>query len=160
MHVSSGLTLSHQVNFLLVSTSLLLFIGLVVDVSRSMESTCSGNFYLSYYASSSDPIKEQRVARPNNCSLSFLLTIAPWQAFLVLVPILLGLHNLGSQIFLEDVPLALEPNFGPSVEFWVRFPPLKTQVHIVIALGTPRGTITKTPLTIFKFYVLWNFRFG
>jgi hypothetical protein len=62
---------------------------------------------------------------------------------LVLVLILLGLHNLGSQIFLEDAPLALGPNFGPSVEFWVRLPLLKTQVHVVIALGTPRGIITK-----------------
>jgi hypothetical protein len=47
----------------------------------------------------------------------------------------------------KNVPLALGPNFGPLVEFWVRLPLLKTQVHVVIALGTPRGIITKTPLT-------------
>ena len=50
-------------------------------------------------------------------------------------------------IFLEDVPLALGPNFGLLVEFWVQLPHLKTQVHVVIALGMPRGNITKTPLT-------------
>ena len=131
----------------LVSTSLLLITGLVADVGRSMESTCSGNFLLKLLCFKPDPIEKQWVAQPNNCSLSFLLAISPWQAFLVLVLILLGLHNFGSQIFLEDAPLALGPNFGPSVEFWVRLPPLKTQVHAVIALGTPRGTITKTPLT-------------
>ena len=62
-------------------------------------------------------------------------------------PILFGLHNLGSQIFLEDTPLAFKPDFGPSVEFWVRLPLFKTQVHIMIALSTTRGIITKTPLT-------------
>ena len=67
---------------------------------------------------------------------------------------LLGLHNLGSQIFLKDAPLALGPNFGPSVEFWVRLPLLKTQAHVAIALGTPRGTNTKTPLTMFC-QLLW-----
>jgi hypothetical protein len=67
---------------------------------------------------------------------------------LILVFILLGLHNLGSQLFLEDASLALGPNFGLSVEFWVRLPLLKTQVHVMIALDTPRGTITKTPPTL------------
>jgi hypothetical protein len=66
---------------------------------------------------------------------------------MILVLTLLRLQNLGSQIFLEDAPLALGPNFGLSVEFWIRLPLLKTQAHVVIALGTPRGTITKTPPT-------------
>ncbi len=59
----------------------------------------------------------------------------------------LGFRDFGSQLFLEDAPLALGPNFGPSVEFWVRLPLLKTQVHVVIALDTTRGISTKTPLT-------------
>jgi hypothetical protein len=49
---------------------------------------------------------------------------------------------------LEDAPLALGLNIGPSVEFWVRLPLLKTQVHVAIVLGTTRGTNTKTPLTL------------
>ena len=131
----------------LVSTSLLLITGLVADVSKSMESICFNHFWSSLLCFKPDLAKEQWVAWPNNCSLGFLLAISLWQAFLVFILILLGLHNLGSQIFLEDVPLALGPNFGPSFEFWVWLPLLKTQVHVVIALGTPRGTITKTPLT-------------
>jgi hypothetical protein len=59
----------------------------------------------------------------------------------------LGFHDFGSQLFLEEAPLALGPNFGPSVEFWVRLPLLKTQVHVAIAFGTTRGIGTKTPLT-------------
>jgi hypothetical protein len=68
-------------------------------------------------------------------------------SLLGLCPILLELHNLSSKIFLEDVLLALGPDFGPSVEFWVRLPLLKTQAHVVIALGTTRGIYTKTPVT-------------
>ena len=153
MHVSSGLTLSLQVNsFFLVLKSLLFITGLVADVSRSMGNTCSGNFLLlKLLCFKPDPVEEQWVARPNNCPLGFLLAISPWQAFLVLVLTLLGLQNLSSQIFLEDAPLALGPNFGLSVEFWVRLLLLKTQVHIVIPLGTPRDTITKTPLTMLNF---------
>ena len=67
-------------------------------------------------------------------------------------PILFGLHNFGSQIFLEDAPLALGPDFEPSVEFGVRLPLLKTKVDIVIAFGKTRGIITKTPLTHFKLF--------
>jgi hypothetical protein len=63
-------------------------------------------------------------------------------------PILLGFHNLGSKIFLEDDPLALGPDFGLLVEFWSRISLLKTRVHVAIALGTTRGIITKTPPTI------------
>ena len=62
---------------------------------------------------------------------------------MVLVLVLLRLYNFSSQIFLEDVLLALGLNLGPLVEFWVQLPLFKTQVHVVIALGTPRGTITK-----------------
>jgi hypothetical protein len=69
------------------------------------------------------------------------------QAFLVVVLIYLGFHSLSSQLFLEDAPLALGSNFGPSVEFWVRLPLLKTQVHVVITLGMTNGFSTKTPLT-------------
>ena len=59
---------------------------------------------------------------------------------------------LAFNYFLEDAPLALGSNFGPLVEFWVRLPPFKIQVHVVIALGTPRGTITKTPLTFWRLH--------
>ena len=65
---------------------------------------------------------------------------------MVIVLVHLGFHNLGSQIFLEDAPLAFGPNFGPSIEFGFLLL-LKTQVHVVIALGTSRGIVTKTPLT-------------
>ena len=34
----------------------------------------------------------------------------------------LGFSDFGFWIFLRSVPLALGPNFGPSVEFWVRLP--------------------------------------
>ena len=51
------------------------------------------------------------------------------------------------KIVFGSIPLALGLNSRPSIEFWVRLPPLKTQVHVVIALSTPRGTVTKTPLT-------------
>ena len=51
------------------------------------------------------------------------------------------------KILFGSIPLALGLNSRPSIEFWVRLPPLKTQVHVVIALSTPRGTVTKTPLT-------------
>jgi hypothetical protein len=32
--------------------------------------------------------------------------------------------------------------------------PFKAQVHVVIALGTPRGIVTKTPLTIVIYIVM------
>ena len=79
--------------------------------------------------------------------MGFLLSILSCQAFLVVVLIYLGFHNLGSQLFLEDAPLALGPNFGPLVEFWIQLPLLKTQIHVVIALGMTRGINTKTSLT-------------
>ena len=62
----------------------------------------------------------------------------------------LGFRDFGSQSFLEDASLALGPNSGPSVEFWVQLPLLKIQVYVAIALGTTRGIDTKTPLTNFN----------
>ena len=79
--------------------------------------------------------------------MGFLSAILSCQVFLVVVLIYLGFHSLGSQPLLEDAPLALRLNFGPSVEFWIRLLLLKTQVHVVIALGMTRGTNTKTPPT-------------
>ena len=60
----------------------------------------------------------------------------------------LGFCDFGSQLFLEDAPLVLGPNFGPSVEFWVRLPFFKTQVYVAVALSTTRGIDTKTPFTV------------
>ncbi len=80
----------------------------------------------------------------NNCSLGFLLAILSCQAFSVIALICLGLDSFGFQLFLEDTPLALGPNFGPSVEFWVRLPLHKAQMHVATALGATRGTSTKS----------------
>ena len=87
------------------------------------------------------------MARPNDCSLNFLLVIIPPQAFLAFILIYLGFIILALKILFGSIPLALGLNSGPLVEFWVRLPLFKTQVHVVIALGTPCGIITKTPLT-------------
>ena len=76
-----------------------------------------------------------------------MLAILSYQALLVIVLIYLGFYNLSSQLFLEDASLALGPNFGPSVEFWVRLSLLETQAHVVIALSMTRGANTKIPLT-------------
>ena len=50
----------------------------------------SYSFYWSHYVLSLDSVKEQWVARPNDCSLNFLLVIIPPQTFLALIPIYLG----------------------------------------------------------------------
>ena len=83
----------------------------------------------------------------NNCSLGFSLATLSYQAFSVIVLVYLGLNSFGFQLCLEDAPLALGPTFGPSVEFWVRLPLHKAQVHVVIAFGSTRDIRTKTPLT-------------
>ena len=36
---------------------------------------------------------------------------------------------------------------GPRLSFGFGYPFLYIEVHVVIALGTPRGIVTKTPLT-------------
>ena len=76
-----------------------------------------------------------------------MLATLSYQAFSVIALICSGLDSFGFQLFLEDAPLVLGPTFGPSVEFWVQLPLLKTQVHVVIAFGMTHGTSTKTPLT-------------
>ena len=115
-----------------------------------MESTCYGHLWLKLLCCKSDPAKEWWKAWPNNCSLGSLVGNNTLTSLLDLCPILLGLHNLGSQIFLKDAPLALGPDFGPLVEFWVQLPLLKTHAYIVIALSTTRGIITKNPFTTCK----------
>ncbi len=132
----------------------------MADVSRGMKSMCFNHFLLKLLCFKSDPVQEQRKAQSNDCFLGFLLAIFSCLAFLAVVPIYLSFHNLGSQLFLlEDAPLALGPNFGPSIEFWVQLPLLKTQAHVAIALGTTHGTSTKTPLILsyvsHLFCVLW-----
>ena len=96
----------------LVSTSLLSITGLVADVSKSMESICFNHFWLRLLCFKPNLVEEQWEARPNNFSLGFSLAISPWQVFLVLVLILLGLHNLGSQIFFGRCPTS------PWAELW------------------------------------------
>ena len=96
----------------LVSTSLLSITGLVANVSKSMEIICFNHFWLRLWCFKPDPVEEQWEVRPNNCSLGFSLAISPWQAFLVLVLILLGFHNLGSQIFFGRCPI------NPWAELW------------------------------------------
>jgi hypothetical protein len=83
----------------------------------------------------------------NNHPLGLLLIILSRQAFLVTVLIYLGFNSFGFQLCTEAAPLALGPTFGPSVEFWVRLPLHKTQVHVTIALSATRGTSMKTPHT-------------
>ena len=133
----------------LVSTSLLLFIGLAADVNRRMWSMCFNHFWLRIFRFQA--WSSQGTVRGSAQQLFFGLLIdnIALISFLVLVLILFGLlWSWLSKTSLESIPLALGPDFRPLVEFWVRLSFLKIQVHVVIAPGTPHGIITKTPLTL------------
>ncbi len=77
--------------------------------------------------------------------MGFLLATLSYQVLLVIIFVYLGFYSFGFQLCLEDAPLA----FRPSVEFWIRLPLHKAQVHVVIALGMICDTSTKPPPTIF-----------
>ena len=80
-------------------------------------------------------------------------------SLLVLILIFFGLLWSWLLNIFGKCPTSHWVNFGPSVEFWVRLPRLKTQVHVVITLSTPRGKITKTPLTAWNVKCVNNFFF-
>ena len=146
-----------QLFFLVSTNSSLLITCLMANVSKGMESMCFNNFWLKLSCFKPDPVVERWKALFNNCSLGFLLAILSCQAFSDIVLIYLGFNSFSFQLCLEDAPLALGPTFGPSVEFWIRLPLHKAQVHIEIALGATCDTSTKTPLTTVKAYCgIWD----